>query len=247
MSKNVLPKKGIEKKDFLVQLTGLAVLFSILPTVLVYIGNLFSPIELFIAFLVYTIILVLFAYVFYRNFQKRMSQEMKALIKKEGFISGELILVNTEEKLKNVLSLEFERCLNQDRESSVIFFDIDELGMINQKYGYNTGDQIIIEIILSTKRFISDSPALQRSGAILARVKGDTFAIVMPNVTEKSAYHEAETMKSTIETLRLGIKETITCRFAVLTLTQWMSEDKFLDLAYEKLNLAKDYGRGVII
>ena len=234
-------------RDVMLELTGTALIFSVLPTILVVVGKLYSPIELFIVFLAYAIIIMLFGYIFYISLEKRMRQQMKALVKMEGIISGELILVNTEEKLKNVLSLEFERCLKFEAESSVIFFDIDELGLINEKYGYNTGDQIIIEIILSTKRFIAESSNLQKSGAILARVKGDTFAVVMPNITEKTAYNEAEKMKVNIETLRLGIKESITCRFAVLSMAQWMSEDKFLDLAYEKLNLAKDYGRGVII
>jgi len=236
-----------KSRNLLRQLMWFSLLSSLLPAAVVFMGKYHTIVELYIAFLVYTIILMCFGYLFFLRYETQFKYEMKALVKKEGIISGELVLINTEEKLKNVLSLEFERCSNKEGESSIIFFDVDHLGEINKKYGYNAGDQVIIEIILSTKRFVSESLLLQNSGATIARVKGDTFALLMPDITEKSAYNEAEKLKVMIERLKLGIDEAITCRFAVLTMNHWVSEDKFLDLAYEKLKLAKDYGQGVII
>lgn len=229
------------------RLSFLAVLISILPVALIYVGKLTRLIEWYFIFLMYTIVIFFFAYLFFHNFEKKLLQEMKALVKKEGIISGELLLVNTEEKLKNILSLEFERCLTKKSVSTVVFFDIDSLGEINNKYGYNTGDQIIIEIILSTKRYMANSQVLKGNGTMLARVKGDTFALVMPNVSENTAYDETKKLKEVIETLNLGIIESITCRFVVMSFDQWVSEDKFVNLAYEKLSLAKDYGKGVIL
>lgn len=239
--------RNIENRNLLKRLIAMAFIFSVFLTALIYVGKFNRFMELYFSISIYTIILVFFGYVLFLGYESRIDSQMKALVKKEGIISGELVLINTEEKLKNILSLEFERCFNNNSESAIIFFDVDRLGEINRKYGYNTGDQIIIEVILSTKRFIGESEVLQNSGAILARVKGDTFALLMPNLTEKSAYMEAEKLKNVIETLRLGIEESITCRFAVLGMNQWVSEDKFLNLAYEKLKLAKDYGRGVIL
>lgn len=239
--------RNIENRSLLKRLIVIAFILSVFLTALIYVGKFSRFMELYFSILIYTIILVFFGYMMFLGYESRIDSQMKALVKKEGIISGELVLINTEEKLKNILSLEFERCFNNNSESAIIFFDVDRLGEINRKYGYNTGDQIIIEVILSTKRFISESDVLQNTGAILARVKGDTFALLMPNLTEKSAYLEAEKLKNVIETLRLGIEESITCRFAVLGLNQWVSEDKFLNLAYEKLKLAKDYGRGVIL
>ena len=239
--------RNIENRNLLKRLIFMAFIFSIFLTALIYVGKFTQFVELYFSILIYTIILVFFGYMLFLGYESKIDSQMKALVKKEGIISGELVLINTEEKLKNLLSLEFERCFNNNSESSILFFDVDRLGEINRKYGYNTGDQIIIEIILSTKRFISESDMLQSSGAILTRVKGDTFALLMPNVAQKSAYDEAGKLKTVIETLRLGIEESITCRFAVLSMNEWVSEDKFLNLAYEKLKLAKDYGRGVIL
>lgn len=236
-----------KSKNLLRQLMLFSFMSSMLPAAMVYMGKYHTIVEFYIIFLAYTLILIFFGYLFLQRYENRFKGEMKALVKKEGIISGELVLINTEEKLKNLLSLEFERCANKECESAIIFFDVDHLGEINRKYGYNAGDQLIIEIILSTKRFVAESSTLQNSGATIARVKGDTFALLMPNMTENRAYDEADKLKRVIESVKLGIDETISCRFAVLSMSRWISEDKFLDLAYEKLKLAKDYGLGVII
>lgn len=234
-------------RDMLRVLVFVAFVISVLPTTLLYAGKLTKWTEIYISFVIYTVILIFFGYVIYLNIELKVNRQMKALVKKEGIISGELLMINTEEKLKNVLSLEFERCFNLNRVSSILFYDVDELGEINRTYGYNTGDQVIIEIIQTSKDYIQQSKVLADTGAIIARVKGDTFALLMPGISENVAYSEAEKLKRVLETLNLGIEASITCRFAVLSMDQWVSEDKFLDLAYEKLNLAKDYGRGVIL
>lgn len=225
----------------------IAIFLSAFPALLIHLAKLEGIVEIYIASLFYTFILMLWAYMFYSHYQNKVGLEIKALVKKERIISGELLMINTEEKLKNVMSLEFERCYNQKIESSIIFFDVDELGEINTKYGYNVGDQVVIEIIRSTKNYMEASDVIKDSGAVMARIKGDTFALVLPSITVKRAYIETETLKTVIEQLDLGISENITCRFAVLSMHHWISEDKFLELAYEKLNLAKSYGKGVIV
>lgn len=229
------------------RLIFMSMVLSLFPSVLIYVGKLRSLAETYFAVLTYTVILAFFGYVFYLNYEKKALSQMKALVKKEGIISGELIMINTEDKLKNVLSLEFERSMYFNRESSILFFDIDHLGEINALYGFNAGDQVIIEIILSTKKFVAETISLQGMGTIIARVKGDTFALVMPDIGENKAYEVAHQLKDVIENLKLGIDASITCRFAVMAINQWTSEERFLELAYEKLKLAKDYGRGVIL
>lgn len=239
----------LRMKDKKVARQGLmiALFLSVFPALFIHFVQLKGIVELYFGALVYTLILMLCAYMFYMRYQDKVGLEIKNLVKKERIISGELLMINTEEKLKNVMSLEFERCYNQKIESSIIFFDVDELGEINSKYGYNVGDQVVIEIILSTKNYMEISDTIRGSGAVLSRIKGDTFALVLPSISVKCAYTETEMLKTAIEQLDLGISEKVTCRFAVLSLQHWISEDKFLELAYEKLKIAKSYGKGVIV
>lgn len=125
-------------------------------------------------------------------------------------------------------------------ESSILFFDVDDLGHINNKYGYDVGDQVIIELILLTKLMIE-------KGDRLARIKGDTFAVIFSGKDKNYAYDFASKLKKKVEEIPFQIEERVTCRFVVVPIDRWLSEEKLLLLAYEKLKLAKDYGKGVVL
>lgn len=194
----------------------------------------------YIVSVIYTMAVMSVGYHYYRNFTKRTARQLKSLVQKESLINGELVLINTEEKLKSILSLEIERCSNQMTESSILFFDVDDLGLINNKYGYDVGDQVIIELILLTKLLIG-------KGDQLARIKGDTFAVMFSGKDKNYAYDFASKLKKKVEEIPFQIEEKVTCRFVVIPIDRWFSEEKLLLLAYEKLKLAKDYGKGVIL
>lgn len=190
--------------------------------------------------LVYTLMLMGIGYHMYIRYAERTARELKALVKKEATINGELVLINTEEKLKSIISLEIERVAQTGEKSAMLFFDVDDLGRFNENYGYDVGDQIIIELILATKKLISESDRL-------ARIKGDTFAVLFPKSDANHVYNFALDLKKEIEAIKFDVRETVSCRFVILEIDRWITEDKFLNLAYEKLVLAKDYGKGVIL
>lgn len=194
----------------------------------------------YIVSVIYTMAVMSVGYHYYRNFTKRTARQLKSLVQKENLINSELVLINTEEKLKSILSLEIELCSNQMTESSILFFDVDDLGLINNKYGYDVGDQVIIELILLTKLLVE-------KGDQLARIKGDTFAVMFSGKDKNYAYDFASKLKKKVEEIPFQIEERVTCRFIVIPIDRWLSEEKLLLLAYEKLKLAKDYGKGVIL
>mgnify|MGYP002795189260 CR=1 FL=1 len=99
---------------------------------------------------------------------------------------------------------------------------------------------MIIELILLTKLMIE-------KGDQLARIKGDTFAVMFSGKDKNYAYKFASKLKKKVEEIPFQIDERVTCRFVVLPIDRWLSEEKLLLLAYEKLKLAKDYGKGVVL
>lgn len=190
--------------------------------------------------LVYTLALTAFGYHMYVRHAEKTSRELKALLKKEATINGELILINTEEKLKSIMSLEIERVSQTGENAAMLFFDVDDLGRFNESYGYDVGDQIIIELILATNELLSESDRL-------ARIKGDTFAVIFPNSDANRVYEFALKLKNHFDQIKFDVREKVSCRFVILEIDRWMTEDKLLNLAYEKLVLAKDYGKGAIL
>jgi diguanylate cyclase (GGDEF)-like protein len=59
--------------------------------------------------------------------------------------------------------------------SAVLMLDLDGFKSINDAYGHAVGDQALIE-------FAQRISAIMRAGAVLIRVGGDEFAIVIPNI-----------------------------------------------------------------
>lgn len=167
-------------------------------------------------------------------------EELKQLVTHESLINRSLLLINTEEKLKNVLSLEIERCADSNIQSALVFFDVDELGEINRKYGFDVGDGIIVDLIKATQSLISPQDHL-------GRVKGDTFAVVFPNKDKEQAYAFAYELSEKVKQLEKKLEVPVTCRFVTLTIDGWNTDDRVITLAYEQLKIAKQLGRGVIL
>lgn len=215
--------------------------FAVFPAlILVYAMSRTSFIGVYAFITAYTLVLTVSAQKKQDQLAVKVQSEMKSLVKKEGLINNSLVPINTEEKLKNSLSLEIERCAQTKATTSIVFFDIDDLGTINQNYGYDIGDQIIIDIILATKKDMVEADRL-------ARVKGDTFAILLPDQDKAYAYELCKKINQKVMQIAVEKSIPVTCRFVTLMVDGWTTEEKILELAYEKLKLAKEYGKGVIL
>ncbi len=213
---------------------------SFIPLLIIKQYHLTDTLRLFAILWPYTFLIIGIGMTYYRRQMEEKRLEMKTLVKQERLINSSLVLINTEEKLKNVLSLEIERCSDKRERSALIFFDIDELGEINQRFGYDVGDAVIIEIIKASKALIED---IDHFG----RIKGDTFAVVFPSKTKDHAYAFAKALNSTIKDIEKRLGVLITCRFVAMTIDGWNTDDRVLAAAYEQLETAKEYGRGVIM
>ncbi|MBF4695497.1 GGDEF domain-containing protein [Fusibacter ferrireducens] len=234
-------KKQLDQQTLLIiRLILVSLSAAIVPTLLVMSIGATTFLQLYLIEFIFTMTITSIGLQNYLKFKMRTKNEVKAMVKNEKIINGELILINNEEKLKNVLSLEIERIQALNKESAVIFFDVDDLGVINKKYGYDFGDMVLVELIKLTKTLITNKEQL-------ARIKGDTFALILPNQSVKDAYKLAERLKTAVEKTSFGDVGRLTCRFAVVSISDIRSEDKILNIAYEKLILAKEYGKGVIV
>jgi diguanylate cyclase (GGDEF)-like protein len=64
---------------------------------------------------------------------------------------------------------------NSDSRSAVLMLDLDGFKSVNDAFGHTIGDQTLIE-------FAKRISAIMRAGAVLIRVGGDEFAVVVPNI-----------------------------------------------------------------
>lgn len=136
------------------------------------------------------------------------------------------IFINTFERIKHENNLKFislhdlstglynrfyfEEELNRLSKSrnpyiSIILCDIDNLKFINDSFGHDIGDKIIVEVANILKK-------LFREEDIIARIGGDEFVILLQNIDEnivknviKRIYEEINTYSSKVDSLSINV------------------------------------------
>ncbi|MBP3950922.1 sensor domain-containing diguanylate cyclase [Bacillus suaedae] len=93
---------------------------------------------------------------------------------------------------------------------SLVVLDIDHFKLINDTYGHQAGDEVLVDLAVTVQSVIRRQDSLFRYG-------GEEFVLVMPNIKSSEAYHFAERIRKTIEqrispvgksiTISLGISE----------------------------------------
>jgi diguanylate cyclase (GGDEF)-like protein len=127
---------------------------------------------------------------------------------------------------------------------STILFDVDYFKKINDTYGHQVGDSVLI--ILSQL-----GNEVLRSRDIFARIGGEEFVIVLPEENSESAKASAEHLREKIaqyDFSSLGVKEQITASFGIATLTSTIKNfDNLIALADMAMYRAKSTGRNQVV
>ncbi len=94
---------------------------------------------------------------------------------------------------------------------SLMFIDIDEFKLINDNYGHQIGDRVLQHVANSIKKNI-------RSSDIIARVGGDEFVVLLPDLYVESNLNElSDNLIKQIQQpiLDLGVKINIGCSIGI--------------------------------
>ncbi len=137
------------------------------------------------------------------------------------------------------LEKEIHEAQRYGKSLSVIMFDIDNFKKINDSFGHQTGDSVLVDVA-------SALLANFRDVDIVGRYGGEEFAVILPETDLASAKLSAERARRSIETLVFGIKGiTITVSGGV---AQYENEDalKLLSKADALLYAAKQNGKNRI-
>ena len=90
---------------------------------------------------------------------------------------------------------ELERCLIYSRRygtcGALLFIDLDKFKYVNDTFGHQVGDELLINISSELKRRL-------RQSDVLARLGGDEFVALLSPIDEKQAIHIAKKMVETV-------------------------------------------------
>ena len=83
-------------------------------------------------------------------------------------------------QLRELADLELRRAERTGAPLSLASFDVDDLKVVNDRYGHAAGDELLVAVAAAWVR------ALRRTD-VIARLGGDEFAILMPDTDEAAA------------------------------------------------------------
>ncbi len=131
-------------------------------------------------------------------------------------------------KFDELAQYEFEKAKRYGRPMSFIIFDIDDFKKINDKYGHQVGDEVLIGIANRIKDSI-------RKTDIFARFGGEEFVILAPETDIIGAKKLAQKLKNIIEGLSVHPVPKITASFGV---TEIKDSDNNIDDLYRRADKA---------
>lgn len=124
-------------------------------------------------------------------------------------------------------------------EMSLIMLDIDHFKKVNDKYGHNVGDSVLIQVahtILKTLRNID----------IVCRWGGEEFIVLLPTASLDNACYLAEKIRSYVQELEIDVVGNVSASFGVTQVLETDSMKDAIERADKALYLAKNSGRNQV-
>lgn len=176
---------------------------------------------------------------FFIFISNREITKAQSLLRKQS-ITDSLTGLNNRVVLAESLQLAILEFENNNVKSSVCVLDLDYFKQINDNFGHDVGDKVLLALAKHLQEFAS-------SKDILFRIGGEEFLILMKNTDITEAKKTADAMRATVECLDVLKDHTITVSIGVtevkpnLTWKEWMKESD------DKLYRAKQNGRNQVI
>ncbi|BEU05299.1 GGDEF domain-containing protein [Agarivorans sp. OAG1] len=123
--------------------------------------------------------------------------------------------------------------------ASIVLFDIDHFKKINDQYGHDEGDKVLVNLANLVRQQI-------REGDYLARWGGEEFLVVCTHTRLKGACALAEHLRQSIENTILSEETRITSSFGVAEINSGFLE-QWIKRADEALYQAKEGGRNKVV
>lgn len=138
---------------------------------------------------------------------------------------------------------EVERALRSGHNLSLVVVDIDHFKKINDNHGHLAGDIVL-------KEFARAAKISTRAGDLMARIGGEEFVYLLPNVDLEQAAAAAERFRLAVEAMSIDVSEDLTLKITVSGgVAQHQSHETVentLERADGALYEAKQFGRNQI-
>lgn len=142
-------------------------------------------------------------------------------------------------KFSELYAILYQNMLSQNTPMSLLIIDIDHFKKINDLYGHNMGDSILINIAQTITETI-------RSIDIVCRWGGEEFIVLLPSDDIEKAVLVAEKLRETVENLTLEPVKKVTVSIGVCEVRMGESMYQTIERADKALYVAKNSGRNIV-
>ncbi|WP_252212721.1 diguanylate cyclase [Clostridium sp. CMCC3677] len=127
---------------------------------------------------------------------------------------------------------------SKGKEFSLIIFDIDDFKGVNDRYGHQTGDEVLIKLTQEVKKCLSKEDVFVRYG-------GEEFIILLPEKSEEDAYLFSERIRNKVECAKiLGEKRKVTISLGIsVYLKHSSNSEDLIKMADQALYTSKAQGK----
>ena len=166
--------------------------------------------------------------------------------RKESVTDG-LTGVNNRKAFDRYITEIVEKNTVSSRPFSMLMLDIDNFKQVNDNYGHQTGDRVILAVIGKCRQSI-------RGEDFLARYGGEEFVVILPGASLKNAVKRAKHICQTIATTRYSLDDvqgnptlSVTVSIGVAAYQKADTRDSLVERADKALYLAKQSGKNRVI
>ncbi|MEJ2415111.1 MAG: sensor domain-containing diguanylate cyclase [Sulfurimonas sp.] len=131
---------------------------------------------------------------------------------------------------------EFESFTRYGTPLSLILFDIDDFKEVNDTFGHDIGDHVLVELVNIVKENV-------RASDVFARWGGEEFVILMLNTDINVAFAKANEIRKKIQNYKIEKVGYITCSFGVASPSSQMDPNSIFKNADKALYKAKANGK----
>ena len=136
----------------------------------------------------------------------------------------------------SVLMREHEELVKNGSPVSFVILDIDHFKDVNDTWGHNVGDEVLVNLTKLIQGKIRNTDALVRWG-------GEEFVILCGDTPIQNAQFLAEKLRHAIETTQLIKQQVITCSFGIAEMVAGEDPKRLFDRADKALYASKQAGR----
>ena len=178
--------------------------------------------------------------------------ERKALRKKSNELMDQLTIQATTDQLTGIRNRrsiyeKLDSLIQSSKDNSsnfgIILLDIDFFKSVNDTFGHHAGDMVLIE---AAERFSQNI----RSNDFIGRQGGEEFLALIDDIEINEITQIAERVRKSIESSVINVEGTeikITVSGGIAHSSEKIERDDLINLADERLYLAKENGRNRII